>query len=460
MKNVPVINPARISETVGEVPLFSERRVELVLADAQQAYASWSRTSPVERSQRLKDAADALAPAAEQLTTLFVRENGKPLKEAERDIARTIEFMRIVAEDLPEWWKPELYDAGQPVWARKRPRGVTAVISPWNSPVLLAFKRCIPAIAAGNTVVIKPATYCPLTVMECVRIMTPHFPKGVIQVVTGGGSTVGEILASDPRVRTIAFTGSTETGRRIMELAAQTIKSVVLELGGNDPALVLEDALLDAPAIGRMTQAILRASGQVCVAVKRIYVQESRYEELVDKLSGAFAEVVVGEGLNSKTTMGPLNNKSQFDFVTDLVTRCRERNLTVLTKGRPLHPAGWNSGYFMLPSIVLGAGPEDEIVSCEQFGPVVPILKFSIEEDAIALANAGEYGLRASVWTRERDHAAGIADRLEAGAVFFNNHGIFRDLHLDFPGIKQSGLGHSSRLAGLDHYADSYGFAD
>jgi acyl-CoA reductase-like NAD-dependent aldehyde dehydrogenase len=460
MNGVPVINPARLSETVGQVPMYSETEVDLMLGDAEEAFASWSRSSPEDRAQRLKDAADALAQAAEELTNLFVRENGKPLKEAERDIARAIEFMRIVGQDLPEWWKPQLYDAGQPVWARKRPHGVTAVISPWNSPVLLTFKRCIPAIAAGNTVVIKPATYCPLTVMECVRIMEPYFPKGVIRIVTGSGSKVGEMLASDPRVRTIAFTGSTETGRRIMELASRTIKTVLLELGGNDPALVLEDASLDPAAIARMTNAILRAAGQVCVAIKRIYVHESRYDELVEKLSGTFEEIVVGDGLNPKTTMGPLNNKSQFDFVSSLVMRCRERNLPVLTKGRPLHPASWNAGYFMLPSIVLGARPEDEIVSCEQFGPVVPILQFSTPEDAIAQANAGEYGLRASVWTGDRHNAVSVADRLEAGAVFFNNHGIFRDLHLDFPGIKQSGLGHSSRVAGLDHYADIYGFAD
>jgi len=297
-------------------------------------------------------------------------------------------------------------------------------------------------------------------VLECVRILKPHFPSGVIDIVTGGGSSVGEQLASDPRVRTIAFTGSTETGRRIMEVASRTIKKVVLELGGNDPALVFQDASLDASAIDRMTNAILRAAGQVCVAIKRIYVHQSRYDELVEKLSGSFDAMVVGNGLNPETTMGPLNNKTQFDFVAGLVERCRKRNLTVLTKGRQLDPPHWNDGYFMLPSIVLGAQPEDEIVSCEQFGPVIPILTFSNEDEAIARANAGEFGLRASLWSADRAHAATVADRLEAGAVFFNNHGIFRDLHLEFPGVKQSGFGHSSRAAGLDYYADTYGFAD
>src|SRR5262249_30473741 len=154
-------------------------------------------------------------------------------------------------DELPRWWRPELYDSAQPVWARRRPRGVTAVVSPWNSPVLLSFKRFVPAIAAGNTVVIKPASYGPLTVMECVRVVSTHFPANVINIVTGAGRTVGEKLASDSRIRTIAFTGSTETGRRIMQIASGTVKRVLLELGGNDPAIILTDAELDSTAIDR-----------------------------------------------------------------------------------------------------------------------------------------------------------------------------------------------------------------
>ena len=296
--------------------------------------------------------------------------------------------------------------------------------------------------------------------MECVRIASKHFPHDVINVVTGTGAMSGERLASDPRVRTVAFTGSTETGRRIMELASRTVKKVLLELGGNDPAIVLSDCVLDWQAVERMTNAILRAAGQVCVAIKRIYVHESRYDELVEKLAASFHAVVVGDGLRPETTMGPLNNKTQFDFVRGLIDRCRDKGLNVMTEGRKLDPADWDGGYFLLPTIVLGASAEDEIVITEQFGPVVPILKFRNEDEAIEQANRSEFGLRASVWTSGREVAATIADRLEAGAVFYNNHGIFRDLHLEFPGVKQSGLSRESCNAGLDHYADTYGFAD
>jgi acyl-CoA reductase-like NAD-dependent aldehyde dehydrogenase len=244
-----------------------------------------------------------------------------------------------------------------------------------------------------------------------------------------------------------------------MELASRTVKKVFLELGGNDPALVLHDAQFDSGAIERMTRAILRAAGQVCVSIKRIYVHESRYDELIDKLGRSFDAMIVGDGLHPSTTMGPLNNKSQFDFVTSLIEVCRANNLKVLTKGTALDPDAWNNGYFVLPSIILDAREADEIVRCEQFGPVIPILKFSDESDAIARANTGEFGLRASVWTSDPQRAAAIADRLAAGAVFHNNHGIFQDLHLEFPGVKQSGLSRESRISGLDHYADTYGFA-
>jgi acyl-CoA reductase-like NAD-dependent aldehyde dehydrogenase len=455
-----IINPAKVSEVVGQVPGCAEADVNEALEHAQRAFESWSRTAAEYRASLLSDATRELRNELLALATLFVRENGKPLREALVDVRRSVELLEIIASDLPEWSKPSLLEPQQPVFARRRPRGVTAVISPWNSPVLLSFKRFVPAIATGNTVVLKPATYSPLTVVECARIMNKYLPPGVLNVVTGSGSLVGERLVTDERVRAIGFTGSTETGRRIMELASRTVKKLFMELGGNDPALVLNDASLDDAAISKMTNAILRASGQVCIAIKRIYVHDSRYDELVDKLSQSFDRVIVGDGLAEKTTMGPLNNKAQFDFVTGLTDRCRKDGLTVLTKGTQLDPSSWDKGYFMLPAIVLNANDSHEIVRCEQFGPVIPIIRFSDEEDAVKRANQTPYGLRASIWTRNRDRAQQLADRVEAGAVFWNNHGVFRDLHIEFPGIKQSGFSRESRSAALDHYVDTYGFAE
>jgi acyl-CoA reductase-like NAD-dependent aldehyde dehydrogenase len=457
---IHVINPAKIAEVVGQVEESSSADVDRAVTQAHAAFKSWSQVTPSERALRLRAAAHDLRKILPELTTQFVRENGKPLREAEIDIRRSIELMEIIARDLPEWSNATLIEPAQPVWARRRARGVTAVISPWNSPVLLSFKRFVPAIATGNTAVVKPAIYCPLTLMECVRVINRHLTPGVLQVVAGSGAVVGEPLVADDRVRTIAFTGSTETGRRIMELASRTVKKVFMELGGNDPAIILDDAKLDALAIARLTHAVLRASGQVCIAIKRIYVHYSRLNELVEKLAQSFDEMIVGDGLAKETTMGPLNNKSQFDFVTGLIDKCVQSKMRVLTKGTKLSPAMWNEGFFVLPSIVLGAREEDEIVRCEQFGPVIPIMPFVNEEDAIAWANDTPYGLRASIWTQDRRRAEIMADRVEAGAVFLNNHGIFRDLHIEFPGIKQSGFSRESRSAALDHYVDTYGFAD
>jgi acyl-CoA reductase-like NAD-dependent aldehyde dehydrogenase len=454
-----VINPARFSEVVGQVRMHTEADVEHALAAAQSAYATWSRVSPEERTACLRAAASELRSALPELTTLFVRENGKPMREAEIDIRRSIELTEIIAADLADWSKPQLIEPQQPVFARRRPRGVAAVISPWNSPVLLSFKRFVPAIATGNTAVLKPATQCPLAVIQCVERINRHLPPGVLTVVTGSGQIVGEKLATDERVRAIAFTGSTETGRRIMELASRTVKKVFLELGGNDPAVVLDDAVLDDAAIAKMTNAILRASGQVCIAIKRIYVHVSRYDELVAKLSESFSKLVVGDGLAADTTMGPLNNASQFRFVSELVDECRRAGLDVRTQGAKRDPATWDQGYYTLPSIILGASEHDRIVTCEQFGPVIPIMSFSSEENAVSRANNTPYGLRASIWTADHERAENLADRVEAGAVFWNNHGIFRDLHIEFPGVKQSGLSRESRAAALDHYVDTYGFA-
>src|SRR5881397_3498229 len=211
-----VVNPAKFSEVVGRARMATEADIERSLDQAQTAFQTWSRTTAEERASLLSDAARDLRSALPELVRLFVRENGKPLREAEIDIRRSIELTEIVAKDIPQWSKPELIDPEQPVWARRRPRGVTAVISPWNSPVLLSFKRFIPAIGAGNTAIIKPATYCPLTLMECVRVINRHLPPGVLQVVNGSGAEVGERLITADAVRTIAFTGSTATGRRIM----------------------------------------------------------------------------------------------------------------------------------------------------------------------------------------------------------------------------------------------------
>ena len=455
-----VTNPANTSEVVGEVALCSKKDVDQAVFTAAKAYEGWSQSDIEDRANRMRLAAEEIKAIVEENVTLLVRENGKVLVEAKKDLLRCVDIMKQGAEELLEWWQPESLSGSQEVQIRKRPRGVAAIISPWNSPLILTFKRVIPAVLAGNTVVVKPATSCPLTIMTFLKVVASYFQDGVINVVTGSGSVIGDALCSDPRVRTIAFVGSTETGKEIMRRAAGTVKKLYMELGGNDAAIVLADAELDEEAIKRLRFGILRAAGQVCSAIKRIYVHESRYEEVIEKLKKEFSRIRVGNGIQPDVEMGPLNNKSQYDYVNGLIKRAAESGATVWTGGIQLDPESWDQGYFIMPTIITRVDQTSEIVRTEQFGPVIPVLPFSDIDEVVRLANDSEFGLRASVWTEDETLAMKLADRLEAGAVFHNNHTVFQDLHLDFPGLKESGLSRETRHCGLEYFADSYGLAN
>lgn len=459
-KVTDVTNPAILNEVVGEVALCTKEDVKQAIDASEQAFPAWAQTPAEKRAALVKEASAKLAPLIEQTVPLFVRENGKPLVEAKKDIMRCVEIMSQGADALVKWWKVQSIPGGQMVQLRRRPRGVTAVISPWNSPMILTFKRVIPAVLAGNTVVVKPATDCPLTVLETLKVVAQQLPPGVINIVTGSGALVGEQICSDPRVRTIAFTGSTETGKRIMSMSSGTVKKLYMELGGNDPALILPDAVLDDTAMLRIRMGILRAAGQVCSAIKRVYVHESRYDEFMGKLTREFGRMIVGNGMQPDAMMGPINNKAQYDFVTGLIERTKREGADVQTLGIKLDEESWEQGYFLLPSIATGVSQSSELVRAEQFGPIIPVLKYGDVEEAIAMANDTEFGLRASVWTADQQRAEAIADRLDAGAVFFNNHTIFQDLHYDFPGLKESGLSRETQMCGIDLFADTYGFAN
>ncbi|MDN3018338.1 aldehyde dehydrogenase family protein [Paenibacillus sp. BSR1-1] len=459
-KTANVINPAHTSEVVGEVALCSKEDVDQAVATAAKAYESWSQSKIEDRANRMQLAAEEIRAIIEENVSLLVRENGKVLVEAKKDLLRCIDIMKQGAEELLEWWQPKSLPGNQKVQIRKRPRGVAAIISPWNSPMILTFKRVIPAVLTGNTVVVKPATSCPLTIMTFLKVVASYFPDGVINVVSGSGGVIGDALCSDPRVRTIAFVGSTETGKEIMRAASGTVKKLYMELGGNDAAILLPDVNLDDEAIKRLRFGVLRAAGQVCSAIKRIYVHESRYEEAVEKLKKEFSRIRVGNGIQPDVEMGPLNNKSQYDYVNGLIKRAAESGANVITGGIQLDPESWEQGYYIMPTIITGVEQTSEIVRAEQFGPVIPILPFSDIDQVVKLANDSEFGLRASVWTEDEELAVELADRLEAGAVFHNNHTVFQDLHLDFPGLKESGLSRETRHCGLEYFADSYGLAN
>lgn len=456
-----VINPAFTSEVVGQLGMASEENINQAISAAEQAFESWSQTCLDDRIERIHQAWERLKDRVDEYTTLFVRENGKTLVEGKLDIQRCVQILKELPDSLKEWYEPvDLSSPDQHVEVRRRARGVTAIITPWNSPMILTFKRVIPAILTGNTVVFKPATNCPLTIMEFMKELAACLPPGVLNVVTGSGGMIGDLIAKDERVRTIAFVGSTDTGKVLMEKSSSTLKKLNMELGGNDPAILLEDVVLDKEAITKLRNGILKGAGQVCSAIKRIYVHESKYEELLEKLSKEFNKVSVGEGIHPDATMGPLNNETQFQYVKDLISRAEENGAKVEYFGKKLNGDKWNSGYFMLPAIVTNVTQESEIVRVEQFGPVIPIMPFKDIEQVTRYANDSEFGLRASIWTKDIEVAKKLADRVEAGAIFFNNHTIFKDLRLDFPGIKESGLSGETEFSGFEHFTDSYGFAN
>lgn len=456
-----VVNPADIEEVIGEVGMAENEDVKSAINSATEAFKTWPNVSIEQKSDMARKAAEKLKPRIEELTSLFVRESGKTLIEAKIDIQRSIQVIEETPDALEDWYKEQdLSNEVQKVKLLRRPRGVTAIITPWNSPVILTIKRVIPAILSGNTVVVKPATNCPLTISHFLEALAESFPPGVVNIVTGSGQKVGNVLATDPQIKTISFVGGTDTGKEIMELSSSTLKKLHLELGGNDPAIILDDALLDDENITKIKNGILRNAGQVCSAIKRIYVHHTKYDELIKKLSASFSRVIVGEGIHPETTMGSMNNRNQLTYVQELIEDSIKNGAKVEHFGIKLNKEKWDKGNFMLPTIVTNVTQNSRIVQEEQFGPVIPILKFTNESEVIEQANDTVYGLRASIWTEDIDRALEMSKSIEAGAVFHNNHTVFSDLRLDFPGVKESGIGIETLHNGFEHFTDSYGFAN
>lgn len=457
----PVNNPAFHSEVVGEVAMASEAIVNDAIEAADKAFLKWAEVPLQAKSALVKQAISSLRLRVEELTSLFVRESGKTLVEAKIDISRSIDVIEITPETLKEWYEVQDYsNEVQTVKLLRRPRGVTTIITPWNSPVILTMKRVIPALLTGNTVVVKPATNCPLTITTILTELAKTLPPGVLNIVTGSSKDIGDSLFENERIKTISFVGSTKTGKHIIEKSSNTIKRLHLELGGNDPAIILDDVVLDEDNITKIKNGILRNAGQVCSAIKRIYVHESRYDELLNKLGRAFNKVIVGEGIHPDSTMGAINNKGQLNYVNELIEDTKKNGGVVQHFGQKLNGEKWDKGYFILPAIATNVTQQSRIIQEEQFGPIIPILKFENIDTAIAQANDSPYGLRASIWTENEQMAMELSKRIQAGAIFHNNHTIFKDLKLDFPGVKESGLGNETLHNGFEHFTESFGFAN
>jgi len=307
-----------------------------------------------------------------------------------------------------------------------------------------------PALMAGNTVVIKPSTYSPLALTKILKGAAKLLPVGVLNIVLGSGATVGEAMVSHPKVRKLTFTGSTEVGTGIIRSSANTIKNVSMELGGNDAAIILKDADINDRLINELVKGVFIGCGQICYGVKRIYVQHEKYNEFVERFVQAASSYKVGPGLDPQSTMGPVNNESQYKMVQQLISEAEENGATVTTVGEFVEGLNPADGYFILPTIVTNVKQDDPIVQSEQFGPVIPILPFDSEEEAISMANDTEFGLGNSVWTNDVERGFKIARKLQSGSVFVNIHRVGASaVNMPFGGFKQSGIGRGHGVEAL-----------
>jgi acyl-CoA reductase-like NAD-dependent aldehyde dehydrogenase len=448
-------NPAT-GEVVGRVAAATQQDVANAIDAADSAFKKWSAVPPPARAEILRNATRVLHEREKDLARLLTQEQGKPMREAVLEIRRfahTLEHYAGLAKTIRGGYVPALDDRRYGVIIKK-PIGVCGAIVPWNFPVSLLGNKIGPALITGNTVVVKPAGTTPLTDVQVVQILNEAgLPPGVLNIVPGPASVVGESLLKDARVRKIGFTGATSTGKHVMEVAAQNVKRVTLELGGSDPMIVCDDADIDeavsAASVGRFFNC-----GQACLAIKRLYLFEKIYDEFVSKLVAKAEKLRVGNGLDAGVIVGPMHSAAQRDEVDQQVQDAVNRGARVLTGGKRPNGDAFAKGNFYLPTLLSDVDPESRVVREEVFGPALPIMRVKDFDEAIEKANDSIYGLGSSIWTRDIDKANEAAERLEAGYTWINSPQIIFD-ELPFGGVKQSGLGKEHGHEALDYYMET-----
>ena len=437
-----VINPAT-ERVLARCPRADEAQLNAAVAAAKAAYPSWSRRPISERRRLLEQVAERMVERGAELARLLTQEQGKPLIQARREIERSAGMIKaFAAMDLPDKVLKEADNVR--IVQQRAALGVVAAITPWNLPIILLMSKFAPALLAGNTMVIKPAPTTPLTTLRFGEICAQVLPAGVVNIIADLND-LGDALTSHPDVAKVAFTGSTATGRKVMASAAATVKRLTLELGGNDAAIVIDDVVVKDVA-AKIFAGAMGNSGQVCLAIKRVYAPNSIYDELCAELARLADAAVIGDGLDEKTEFGPLQNKAQLERVQDFVEDARRRGKIIAGGTRPNGP-----GYFMRPTIVRDIPDDARLVREEQFGPVLPVLRYSDLDDAIARTNDSEYGLGATVWGTNLERAYQVASQIDSGTVWVNKHLELRP-DVPFAGAKQSGHGIELGHEGLEEF--------
>jgi acyl-CoA reductase-like NAD-dependent aldehyde dehydrogenase len=436
----PVINPA-LGEPFATCGWATGANLEEAIGAADRAFRTWSRDEGARRA-KLKECAAAIKARANDLMPLLTQEQGKPLEQSAIEVYGSAAWLDYYA-GLPT--EPEVVhdDNEKRVEIHRRPIGVVASITPWNFPLILLVWKLAPALLAGNTVVAKPSPFTPLTSLLLGDILRGVLPPGVFNVLAGDNA-LGAALTKHPQVRKVSFTGSVATGKAVMRAASDDLKRVTLEMGGNDPAIVLDD-VEPAAVVDKLFWGAFTNSGQVCVAIKRLFVPDKMHDQIVSGLVERAKQVKVGNGLEPDTKLGPINNEPQVTKLAAMVDEAKRDGARIEVGGA--RPAG--KGYFYPPTIVTNAPPTTRLVAEEQFGTALPVIRYTKLEDAIAQANASEYGLGGSVWTSKPERGAAIAAELEVGTGWVNQHPDFGP-HIPFGGVKHSGIGMENGRRGYE----------
>ena len=438
------IPDAATRETIGYAPVHTVADLDAAVAAARAAQPAWNALGHAERSRILNQIADDLEANAEELAHLLSREQGKPMDgpNARFEVGACATWTRNAADTVLE---PEVvFEAGESrAEVHYDALGVVGAIGPWNWPMMITVWQIAPSLRMGNTVVVKPSEYTPLSVLALVEVWNRHLPDGVLTVISGDRE-VGAAIAGHKGFDKIMFTGSTATGRKIVESSANNLARLTLELGGNDAGIVLPDT--DVTAIAEnLFWGIFLNTGQTCAALKRLYVHDSVYDEVVDALAGLAQAMPMGNGLEGGNVLGPLQNEKQFDIVAALVEDARDRGARIVTGGAPASELG---PLFYQTTVVADIDDGARLVDEEQFGPAIPVIRYTDIDDAVSRANSSSQGLGASVWSNDTDRAVEVAKRIEAGTVWINQHGAINP-QVPFGGIKSSGYGHEFGVAGL-----------
>jgi succinate-semialdehyde dehydrogenase/glutarate-semialdehyde dehydrogenase len=456
-----VRNPAN-GDVVDTAPKGNEEDVRKAVDAAEAAFGEWSRTSAEERANLLFKAAELIEAERKSLSELLTREQGKPFQEAGTEIEHFlhgIDFYAGLASKVRGAQVPLPAKNAYGMVVRK-PLGVCGAIVPWNFPITLMGTKVGPALAAGNTVIVKPASTTPLTTMRIIELMNQAgLPKGVLNVVTGPGGVVGEEMLRNPKVRRIAFTGESGTGKHVASVACSDFKRVTLELGGSDPMIVCDDADIQKAITGAMVGRFWNA-GQACLAVKRLYVFDQVFDEFVDGLVSKVSRYEVGDGMSRpekpKIRMGPIHTAAQREEIEAQVKDALDRGAKVLLGGARPEGEQYEKGYYYQPTILVDVPDDARAVQEETFGPLLPIFRVGSLEEAITRANDSIYGLGSSIWTKNLDNIESAIDRLEAGNVWVNSLHYGYD-ELPFGGVKASGFGREHGPEALDYYLEPKG---